>query len=111
MEEFRQLLLDVWREACRHVHIGEAVQRNARELFRRLPVDLVLVRRLELSRQAADTVAVGECRPGPTAGATSQRFLGRRLRAIARLVPAPARSVTSTPPSGVPCRPERFPRD
>ncbi|HEX4143833.1 MAG TPA: sigma 54-interacting transcriptional regulator [Pirellulales bacterium] len=68
MEEFSQLLLDLWREACRHVHISEAVQRNARELFRGLPVDLVLVRRLELSRQAADTVAVGECHPGPAPG-------------------------------------------
>jgi hydrogenase-4 transcriptional activator len=63
LEEFGQLLLDIWREACRHVHIAEAVSRNAATLFRRLPVDLVIVRRLELARQAADTVAVGECRP------------------------------------------------
>ena len=78
MEEFGQLLLDVWREACRHVQISEAVQLNARALFRRLPVDLVLVRRLELARQAADTVAVGEC------------WLGfRRRRSITAISPPP----------------------
>jgi transcriptional regulator with GAF, ATPase, and Fis domain len=65
VEEFRQLLLDVWREACRHVEIGDAVAQCAPALFRRLPVDLVIVRRLEPARAAIETVAVGICRPGP----------------------------------------------
>jgi hydrogenase-4 transcriptional activator len=64
MEEFRQLLLDVWRESCRHVEIGDAVAQSAPELFRSLPVDLVLVRRLDVAREAIETVAVGLCRPG-----------------------------------------------
>ncbi len=65
MEEFRQLLLDIWRESCRHVEIGAAVAQCAPNLFRRLPVDLVMVRRLEPARSAVDTVAAGLCRPGP----------------------------------------------
>ncbi len=65
MEEFHQLLLNVWREACRHVEIGAAVAQCAPTLFRRLPIDLVVVRRLEPAREAIETVAVGLCRPGP----------------------------------------------
>ena len=57
-------LLRIWREACRHIEIGEAVAHSAADLFRRLPVDLVLVRRFEPSRKAVETVAVGICRPG-----------------------------------------------
>ena len=75
VEEFGQLLLDIWREACRHVQIAEAVSRNAASLFRRLPVDLVIVRRLDLSRQSAETVAVGECRPGPAPAQHHSEFL------------------------------------
>jgi transcriptional regulator with GAF, ATPase, and Fis domain len=65
MEPFSQLLLDVWREACVHIEIGESVALGAPILFRRLPVDLVLVRRLEVERQVVETVAAGLCRPGP----------------------------------------------
>ncbi|HTU26868.1 MAG TPA: sigma 54-interacting transcriptional regulator [Pirellulales bacterium] len=74
MEEFSQILLNIWREAGRHIHIGEALPRHAAELFRRLPVDLVLVRRLELARQTADTVAVGECRGGVSSGQVHSEF-------------------------------------
>ena len=58
------LLLDVWREACRHTDIGEAVAQSAPTLFRRLPVDLVLVRRFQIASRLVETVATGVCRPG-----------------------------------------------
>ena len=70
MEEFRQLLLDVWRESCRHVEIGEAVGRMRQALFRRLPVDLVIVRRWSCSRSRSKpwpSASAGRARRRPNA--------------------------------------------
>jgi transcriptional regulator with GAF, ATPase, and Fis domain len=64
MERFAPLLLDVWREVCRHIRIGESLARVAPILARRLPADLILVRTLEPARSCVETVAVGECRAG-----------------------------------------------
>ena len=57
MERFAPLLLDVWREIGRHIEIGEAAQRCAPVLARRLPVDRLLVRRLDLAHGSLETVA------------------------------------------------------
>jgi hydrogenase-4 transcriptional activator len=57
------LLLAVWREACRNPEIGSGLAESAADLFRRLPADLVLVRRFDFARQCVETVATGECRP------------------------------------------------
>lgn len=65
MERYATLLLDVWREACRHIEIGESVDRLAPILARRLPADLVLIRQLDPQSRWVDTMAVGLCRPGP----------------------------------------------
>ncbi len=64
MERFAHLLLGIWREACRHIQIGESVERVAPLLGHRLPVDLVLILHFDLQRTCAETVAVGSCRPG-----------------------------------------------
>lgn len=64
MDSFGHVLLEVWREACRHIEIGDSVSLNAPVLFRRLPVDLVIVRRLDFERHGVETVAAGLCRPG-----------------------------------------------
>jgi hydrogenase-4 transcriptional activator len=61
MDRFIPILLDVWREACKHIEIGESVSRIGPVLTRRLPVDLILVRRLEAQRSAVETVAAGVC--------------------------------------------------
>src|ERR1700719_1894722 len=67
MERFIPLLLDMWREVCRHIEIGESVARLAPILVRRLPVELILVRRLEWQRGSIETVATGVCRGTPPA--------------------------------------------
>src|SRR6185436_13864805 len=54
-----QLLLDVWREACRHIEIGEFVARIAPRIGQRLPFELLIVRRVELDRLRLETVATG----------------------------------------------------
>ncbi len=64
VERFASLLLDVWREGCRHIEIEESLARIAPLLARRLPLDLVLVRRIEVTRAYVETVAAAACRSG-----------------------------------------------
>jgi transcriptional regulator with GAF, ATPase, and Fis domain len=66
MQRFVHVLLDVWREVGRHLEIGESVALMAPLLVRRLPVEQVLVRYLDLSRSWVETVARG---PGRTEAA------------------------------------------
>ena len=61
-EEFRDLLLAVWREACRHIEIPESAGTIARLLTDWMPVDAVLVRELNARRSRLETVAVGSPR-------------------------------------------------
>ena len=59
MQRFMTLLLGVWREACRHIEIGESAARITLLLNKRLPIDLLLVRRIDLHRSCVDTVGTG----------------------------------------------------
>ena len=58
-----QLLFEVWREACRHIEIGEFVARIAPRLAQRIPYQHLFVRRVELDRQRLQTVAPGSKDP------------------------------------------------
>ncbi len=64
MEGFLPILLEVWREAGRHIELDESLERIASILAERLPLDSVLVRRLDPGRNGVDTVAARTCRPG-----------------------------------------------
>jgi hydrogenase-4 transcriptional activator len=98
------LLLDVWREACQHIEIAESLQRIAPLLARRLPVDWVLVRRIDAARGGVETAGLTPCRPGALpdtarselsapelealiAWARAGRVLHRRGRALGERVP------------------------
>jgi hydrogenase-4 transcriptional activator len=59
MERFRDVLLDVWREACRHIEIHESTDAIAPMLARHLPLAGLLVRRLDAQHSQLETVAVG----------------------------------------------------
>jgi hypothetical protein len=50
MERFMPLLLDLWREACRHIEIEQSLERTAPILLRSLPLDAIAVRRIDLAR-------------------------------------------------------------
>jgi hydrogenase-4 transcriptional activator len=63
MDDSAQLLLDVWREVCRHIAIDEAVGRLTPILTRRFPLDELLVRYVDVPRRCLDTVAMGLLRP------------------------------------------------
>jgi len=54
-----RLVLDLWKEACRHIDVGESVDRMAPLIQRRLPLRAVIVRRLDVARSRLDTVAIG----------------------------------------------------
>lgn len=57
LDQFRSLLLDIWREACRHIEIQEATGNIAVMLARQLPVGAVIVRRLKPHPAGVATVA------------------------------------------------------
>src|SRR4051812_43993978 len=57
MERYNELLLAVWREACRHIEIAEATDLITPLLLRQLPLDQLLLRIVELDRGTVDTVA------------------------------------------------------
>lgn len=59
LEQYRTLLLDVWREACRHIEIGESARTITAMLCPQMPLDQLLVRRLDGERSCLETVAAG----------------------------------------------------
>ncbi|HOA74930.1 MAG TPA: sigma 54-interacting transcriptional regulator [Phycisphaerae bacterium] len=61
MEECNSLLLEIWREACKHIEIGEAAALMAPILARRWPLEMMLVRRIDPKRSCVETVGVGLC--------------------------------------------------
>ena len=87
MERFGHLLLAVWREACRHTEIGDALAESAARLFSRLPIDLVMIRRLDVGRQLLETVASGTCQPCRWSAETPTPEFRHRIRPLVGLVP------------------------
>jgi hydrogenase-4 transcriptional activator len=76
MNQFRELLLDIWREACQHIEITQSARTIAAFVAPHVPLDRILVRRIDHQRNCLETVAVGplpadaglpssrdECRP------------------------------------------------
>ncbi|HVH08052.1 MAG TPA: sigma-54 dependent transcriptional regulator [Myxococcota bacterium] len=57
MQRLLPTLLDAWREAGRHIEIGEAVLEVAPLLARRLPLDLLIVRAIDVGRGFVETLA------------------------------------------------------
>lgn len=60
MEKFRDVLLEVWREACRHIQIDQSTETIGRIVARHLPIRSVLVRRIDSERCAVETVGFGD---------------------------------------------------
>jgi transcriptional regulator with GAF, ATPase, and Fis domain len=57
--QYRELLLDVWREACRHIEITRSTGAIAGFLAPHLPIERILVRRIDPQRNCVETVAAG----------------------------------------------------
>lgn len=63
MEKFQTVLLKVWREACRHIDVDESVQTITPMLLQDIPIEQLVVLRIDAERSCLETVAVGL--PGP----------------------------------------------
>jgi hydrogenase-4 transcriptional activator len=86
-----ELLLGIWREACRHIEIDQSIERIAQHLAEHLPADFVLVRRLDAARAVLETAAVGWCRPtrmGPRPFPPRTECTSRQLTDVLRWVRA-----------------------
>lgn len=59
VDRYRDVLLEVWREACRHIEIAESTATIDRIIARHLPISALLVRRIDLERSSVETVATG----------------------------------------------------
>ncbi|MFC1671592.1 sigma-54 interaction domain-containing protein [Planctomycetota bacterium] len=62
MEKFQSVLLNVWREACRHIEIAESAATIVSMLKRDLPIEQLSVRGIDRKRSCIETVA--ETMPG-----------------------------------------------
>jgi len=83
MEPLRPLLLEIWREACRHIQIQEATANITAFLAKHLPLGGVIVRRVEESHRTIATVAaagVGRWTPPEPSGTPVTATQLRRLR-------------------------------
>ncbi len=57
MQEFPNLLSDIWKESCRHIDVRESVARVAPMLAPRISVHMILMRALDLEDRALHTIA------------------------------------------------------
>jgi transcriptional regulator with GAF, ATPase, and Fis domain len=55
----RSVLVDVWREACRHIEIQESTHTISGILGKLAPIGQLLVRKIDRQRSCLETVAVG----------------------------------------------------
>lgn len=65
MQKFRDVLLDVWREACRHIEIDQSTETIGRIVARHLPIRAILVCRIDAARNVLETVGIGRASDGP----------------------------------------------
>ena len=83
MERFISVLLEVWREACRHIELSESLDRSAAILRRRLPLDAIWIRRIDVAAGELETAAMarsgGAESPAPGRVELAQRDLERLL--------------------------------
>ncbi|HET6163711.1 MAG TPA: sigma-54 dependent transcriptional regulator [Planctomycetota bacterium] len=78
------LLLEVWREVCRHIDIDESLARIAPILAQTLPVTRVLVRRVDREARRLVTIAEGSVAKEPAAPAAARSDLdGAALALVA----------------------------
>src|SRR5262245_35179243 len=52
------VILEVWREACRHADMGAALERIASVVGDQIHADFLAIRRVEIEREQLDTVAI-----------------------------------------------------
>lgn len=64
MEQFKEFILNVWRESCRHTEITESAATIAEMLASWMPVGRLIVLRIDKDRPHIETLAVGPIASG-----------------------------------------------
>ncbi len=59
MEKFKEIILDVWREACRHIEIVQSVPQITKMLIQHIPLRQLLICQIDYTRSQIKTIAVG----------------------------------------------------
>jgi len=59
MPPTRDLISEVWRDACRHIEIAESADAIAKTLASQLPIHAIVVLRVDATSRTAETLAVG----------------------------------------------------
>ena len=87
MNQYRELLLDVWREACRHIEITQLDGDHRRFFGPAYPHRAILVRRIDQQRNCVETVARAATRkrvPGGEPGDARNECRPEHIEAILR---------------------------
>ena len=82
MERFQRVLLGVWQEACRHIEIGQSTANIAAMLVRYVPIERILVRRIDAQRSALETVAIGPAEPERCPTDARSEYMPAELEAL-----------------------------
>jgi hydrogenase-4 transcriptional activator len=59
MNEIKEVMIDIWREACRHIEITESLPLIAELLKQHLPMEQLFIRRYDATNQLLETIAFG----------------------------------------------------
>lgn len=84
MQHFNQFLLDVWREACRHIEIAEYTATVASLLHKQLPIERIIVRRLDREHGEIATVAAAPVPSGVHLSEDRRSFAAAELKQALR---------------------------
>jgi len=88
VDRHNQLLLDVWREACRHIEIVESLERIVTLIARDFPASQILIRELSIERQSCETVAIASAnRSKPPAVESHTACTQRQLDVLLEWIP------------------------
>lgn len=66
MQKLRQVMLEVWQQACRHIEIGEFVETIVQMFEQDLPLGQILVRQFDFEHASISTVATSSVEDEPT---------------------------------------------
>ncbi len=102
VEPFRRLLLDVWREACRHIEIGQSAGAIAGMLSEHMPLRQLVVLRLDAEHSRVSLAAVAPALPSadwPSVQDLSERDLPKLKAWIRRGEPARIGRARRIPPA------------
>ncbi len=82
MEKFRSIILDVWREACRHIELQESVPLIAQKLIKHIPARQLLIVAVDLKQSHLKTIAMGFADPLHDQAMASKKLTADQLREI-----------------------------